>query len=368
MRLTPLVEGLPASVPFVGPEAQERTRGAVFAARLGANESVFGPSPRAVAAMTEAAALSWRYGDPEAFDLRVAVAAHHRVLPEHVMLGEGIDGLLGLLARLLVAPGTPVVTSLGGYPTFDYHVNGFGGVLHRVPYRDDAADLEGLLAAVWETRAPLVYLSNPDNPMGCWYSATAIRDFVEGLPADTVLCLDEAYADFAPDEAIGPVDVEEQRVIRMRTFSKAHGLAGARVGYALGEARLIAAFDRVRNHFGLGRVAQAAGLAALADREWLASVVTEVRRGRDRIGRIAAENGLRALPSATNFVTVDCGRDGAFARAVLAEMIGRGIFIRMPFVAPQDRCIRITVGQPADLDLVAKALPGALAAAQGLLG
>ena len=141
-------------------------------------------------------------------------------------------------------------------------------------------------------------------------------------------------------------------------------MAGARVGYALGQADLIRAFEKVRNHFGMNRAAQAGALAALGDAEWIAHVRTEVARARDRIGAIAAENGWRALPSATNFVTVDCGRDGVFAKRVLDGLIARGIFVRMPFVAPQNRCIRISCGTPADLDALAAALPAALAEAR----
>lgn len=364
-RLTELARGLPATVPFVGPETQERARGAAFVARLGANESVFGPSPRAVAAMAEAAPLAWRYGDPEAYELRAAIAAHHGVAPGNVMIGEGIDGLLGSLVRLLVAPGVPVVTSLGGYPTFNYHVTGFGGVIRAVPYRADAEDPEALLAAAWETKAPLIYMANPDNPMGSWHPAARVSALIAELPEDAVLCLDEAYADFAPEEAIPPLDMGEPRVIRMRTFSKAHGLAGARVGYALGHVDLIAAFDRVRNHFGVGRLAQAGALAALGDRDWLAHVVAEVAAGRERIAALATAQGLRALPSATNFVTVDCGADGDFARAVLRSLVGQGVFVRMPSVAPLDRCVRISVGAAADIDALAEALPRALAEARG---
>jgi histidinol-phosphate aminotransferase len=158
-------------------------------------------------------------------------------------------------------------------------------------------------------------------------------------------------------------DPEDPRLIRLRTFSKAHGMAGVRVGYAIAHADLAAAFDRVRNHFGVGRIAQAGALAALADRDWLAGVVRDVAAGRARLAAIAAAAGLAVLPSATNFVAIDCGRDGAYARRVLAALAERGIFVRMPFVAPQDRCIRVTVGRAADLDAFAAALPQALAAA-----
>jgi histidinol-phosphate aminotransferase len=130
-RLTALVETLPSSVPFVGPEAQERARGRRFKARIGANENVFGPSPKAVEAMCATAAEAWMYGDPENHDLKLkALARHHRVAPENIVVGEGIDGLFGYIARMTVEPGTAVVTSLGAYPTFNFHVTGFGGRLH----------------------------------------------------------------------------------------------------------------------------------------------------------------------------------------------------------------------------------------------
>jgi histidinol-phosphate aminotransferase len=359
-RYTPLVASLPASVPFVGPEAQERARNAPFRARIGANESVFGPSPMAVAAMAAAAAEVWKYGDPEVHDLKAALAAHHGVAPGNIVVGEGIDGLLGYLVRMLVAPGDPVVTSLGAYPTFNFHVAGFGGELHTVPYMGDAEDPEALLAKAHETKAKLVYLANPDNPMGSWHPASVIAGTIAAVPDGTLLILDEAYVDVAPAGVAPPVDAADPRVIRMRTFSKGYGMAGLRVGYAIGHADLIRAFDKVRNHFGVGRIAQAGALAALADQVWLGEVRDKVAAARSRIARIAQENGLVPLPSATNFVTVDCGRDGAFAKAVLAALGARGIFVRMPFVAPQNRCIRISCGTEADLDVLAEALPGAL--------
>ncbi|GAB4265318.1 MAG: pyridoxal phosphate-dependent aminotransferase [Pararhodobacter sp.] len=363
-RYTRLVQGLPATVPFVGPETQERQRGAPFAARLGANENGFGPSPRAVAAMAESCAEIWKYGDPESHDLRAALAAHHGVTLAHVVVGEGIDGLLGYLVRLLVEPGDAVVTSDGAYPTFNYHVAGFGGVLHKAPYREDREDPAALLALARQTGAKLIYLANPDNPMGTWHDGTALRAMLDQIPEGTLLILDEAYVDFAPEGTAPRIDADDPRVIRMRTFSKAYGMAGARVGYALAEPGLIAAFNKVRNHFGMNRSAQIGALAALQDQAHLRDTVARVAAARDRIARIAAENGLAALASATNFVAIDCGRDGGFARAVLTEMTRLGVFIRMPFVAPQDRCIRISCGPEAALDAFAATLPKALAAAR----
>ena len=364
-RYTPLALSLPASVPFVGPETQERQRGAPFVARLGANENVFGPSPQAIAAMQQAAGDIWMYGDPENHDLRQALAQFHAVAPENIMVGEGIDGLLGYLARLLVEPGDAVVTSLGAYPTFNYHVAGYGGVLHTVPFADDHEDSPALFAKAREVGAKMVYLANPDNPMGTWTKGADIVRAMDDLPEGCLLVLDEAYVECAPDGTAAPVDVNDPRVIRMRTFSKAYGMAGARVGYAMAAADLILAFNKVRNHFGMNRAAQAGALAALGDSEWLTHVQAEIAMARQRIGEIARANGLTPLPSATNFVAIDCGRDGDFAKAVLDALVELGIFVRMPFAAPQNRCIRISAGTKADLDAFAAALPEALKRAGG---
>lgn len=358
VRLTLLAQSLPATVPFVGPETQERARGAVFDARLGANENVFGPSPLAVQAMADTP--QWMYGDPESHDLRVALAAHHGCTPENIMVGEGIDGLLGYLVRLLVGSGDPVVTSAGAYPTFNYHVAGFGGVVHAVPYSGDSECPEALFAKAAEVDAKLVYLANPDNPMGSHHKGADIATAMEALPANTLLILDEAYVECAPEGTALPLPADDPRVIRMRTFSKVYGMAGARVGYAIGHPDLILAFNKVRNHFGMNRAAQAGALAALNDQLYLAQVQSQIAAARDHISQIARDNSLTPLPSATNFVTIDCGRDAAFAKAVLDSLIARGIFVRMPFVAPQNRCIRISCGSDKMLDILAIALPAAL--------
>jgi histidinol-phosphate aminotransferase len=367
-RYTAIVGPLSATVPFVGPEAQERRRGRVFRARIGANESVFGPSPLAIAAMAKAAAECWKYGDPENHDLKHALARRHGVRPENVVVGEGIDALLGYTVRLLVERGTPVVTSLGAYPTFNFHVAGHGGRLVTVPYAGDREDPDALLAAARSEGAPLIYFCNPDNPMGSWWPAADVARFIAAVPDGAVLCLDEAYGDLAPDGTLPPVDVSDPRVLRFRTFSKAHGMAGARIAYALGEAGLVKSFDKIRNHFGVNAIALAGALASLDDADHLASVVDRVRAARDRIAAIARANGLRPLPSATNFVAIDCGRDGAFARRVLTALIERDVFVRMPGVPPLDRCIRVTAGTEADLEVFAAALPEALAAARDASG
>ena len=362
LRLTPLAAALPSTVPFVGPETQERAMNRAFDARVGANESVFGPSPNVQAAMGTTSV--WKYGDPENYDLRRVLAAHHGVDMANIVVGEGIDGLLGYLARLFVGPGDAVVTSDGAYPTFNYHVAGFGGILHKVPYRDDHEDPQALFAKAREVDAKLVYLANPDNPMGTWHDGATITQALDALPDGAILVLDEAYIDTAPAGTAAEIAVDDPRVIRMRTFSKAYGMAGVRVGYALGAPDLITAFNKVRNHFGVGRAAQAGAMAALADQGYLASVLSQISQSRNDIADLAEAHGLAPIPSATNFVALDCGRDGAFAKAVLDGLVARGIFVRMPFADPQNRCIRVSCGSAQDLAHLAAALPDALADAR----
>ena len=363
-RYTALAQSLPATVPFVGPETQERSMGQPFKARLGANESMFGPSPRAIAAMAAAAQDVWMYGDSENHDLRTAIAAHHNVGIENIVVGEGIDGLLAYLVRLLIGPGDAVVTSDGAYPTFNFHVAGFGGTLHKVPYNGDFEDPDALLARAHEVGAKLVYLSNPDNPMGSHLPAARIEQMIDGLPDGCLMILDEAYIDLAPLGCVPDIAADDPRVIRFRTFSKGYGMAGLRVGYGIAAPDLVQAFNKVRNHFGVGRIAQAGAMAALADQHWLKSVKAQVEAARAGFSAVGIENGLHALPSATNFICLDCGRDGDFARKVLKELTALGVFVRMPGVAPMDRCIRVSLGDDAALAVFAAALPRALVAAR----
>lgn len=357
-RLTSLAHSLPDTVPFVGPETQERARARMFDARLGANENVFGPSPLAMRAMAETP--MWMYGDPENLELREALARHHQTPANTIVIGEGIDGLLGYLVRLMVGPGDAVVTSDGAYPTFNYHVAGYGGTLHKVPFKDDYEDPVALFKKASEVDAKLVYLSNPDNPMGTAIQGADILSAMTHLPQGTLLVLDEAYIECAAKGIELPLPYDDPRIIRLRTFSKAYGLAGARVGYALGAPDLIATFNRVRNHFGINRAAQEGALAALNDQEWLRSVIARITASRLFIRDIARDCGLKTITSSANFVAVDCGKDGAFAQKVLGQMVENGVFVRMPFVAPQNRCIRISCGTPAQLEIVANVLPKAL--------
>lgn len=362
--LTALINAIPASVPFVGPEQLERSRGARFEARLGANENGFGPSPRVIAAMRQAASETWQYADPTSHDLIAAVARLHGIAAANVVVGEGIDGLLGLTIHMALERGAAVVTSDGAYPTFNFHVTSHGGTLIKVPYVADREDIAGLLDAAHRHRAAIVYLSNPDNPMGSWWPAGEIHRLAAHLPPGCLLCLDEAYIDTLPKLEHPLIDVHYPQVLRFRTLSKAYGMAGARIGYAMGPARLIAAFEKVRNHYGINRVGQLGGLAAIEDQAYLHEVVVKISRARDRIGAIARANGLHPLASAASFVAINCGRDGAYATRILEGLIARDVFVRKPSVAPLDRCIRVSCGPDDALDVFAAALPHAIVQAQ----
>ena len=275
---TQLVSQLPSAVPFVGPETLERQRGSTFSARIGANESAFGISPKAIVAMQHAMAsssgssgCSW-YGDPENHELRTLLADKHQVDPSEICVDAGIDSLLGLTVRMLINPEDKVVTSQGAYPTFNYHVQGFGGELHTVPFKDFHEDTSALISKASKTGARLVYLSNPDNPMGTSHSANTVQSMIDNVPDGCILLLDEAYMEFANSELAPAIDTNNRQVIRYRTFSKAYGMAGMRIGYAIANAQLIEGFNKIRNHFAVNRLAQIAAAASLRDEAFLPHV------------------------------------------------------------------------------------------------
>ncbi len=346
LRPAPIVAALPANTPFIGPERIMRERGLGELVRLGANESAFGPAPSAVAAMAHELERTAWYGDPDSLDLRDALSEKHGCLPDHICIGAGIDDLMGLAVRAFVAPGAIAVTSRGTYPTFDYHVAGYGGTIVRVPYRnDDRPDLDGLAAAAHATSAAMVYLANPDNPSGTFATIDEIARFRAALPEQTMLFLDEAYADFV-EAAELPGNSFDPNLLRMRTFSKAYGMAGARIGYALAHPDIVATFQKIRLHFGVNRSAQIGALASLRDDAFRAHVVAETARGRAEYAALATRMGFASVPSRTNFVCIDVG-GVARATAIVDGLLAHGVWIRKPGAPPLDRCIRVTVGTEA---------------------
>ena len=363
-RLAPIVAELPSSMPFVGPERIMRDLGRSELLRLGANESAFGTAPSAIAAMSaELDRTAW-YGDPDSLDLRDALARKHGCTPEHLSVGSGIDDLMGLAVRAYVPPGTVAVTTRGTYPTFDYHVAGYGGQIARIPYRADGRpDLDGLASAAHSLSAAMVYLANPDNPSGTFASADEIVRFRAALPEQTMLFLDEAYADFVEDEEL-PDALFAPNLLRTRTFSKTYGMAGARIGYALADPAIVAIFQKIRLHYGVNRNAQIGALASLQDDAFRRFVLSETAIGRDAYDAIARAHGLSTIPSRTNFVCIDIG-DAARATAIVAALLDRGVWIRKPGAPPLDRYVRVTVGTAPMREAFSAAFADALAKVPG---
>ena len=343
LSYTPIVSALQNSTPFIGPEALERRSGTPIHLRLGANESPFGASALAISAMQKQVIQSEFYGDPEGWLLREALANDLGIDVSNICLGAGIDELLANACRLFVSPGDRIITTLGSYPTFEFGAMACGADIHRVAYYDNKPDLDGLLDAIKRLKAKIVYLANPDNPSGAWLSARSVSHWVEQLPEDCVLLLDEAYLDFADDPIV--VNWIHPNVLRFRTFSKAHGMAGMRIGYVLSDSEHIRSYDKVRMHFGVNAVAQAGALASLHDRDHVKSVVRETVIGREEMSNFFAEAGFQSLPSSTNFLTVQLESRNC-AESILNLLLSQGVFIRKPAQSPLDDCIRVTIGRP----------------------
>jgi histidinol-phosphate aminotransferase len=205
--------------------------------------------------------------------------------------------------------------------------------------------LEAMIERGRGTGARIVYLANPDNPSGSFIGGTALARALDALPGDTVFILDEAYGDFTdPSDLIGDGD---PRVVRMRTFSKAYGLAGARIGYAIAAPEIIATCNKIRIQYNVNRTAQFGALAALDDEAFVAQVAAEVARGRADYAALATRLGLASLPSLANFVNFDL-QTRERAEAMVATLLRNGVFVRKPGAPPIDRCVRVTVGTAAE--------------------
>ena len=349
LRYSDIVESIPSMVPFVAPEELEERLGRPFLLRLGANESPFGSSTYGIKGAKAAIESVQNYADPRGLELRQAISRKLGVPAESIVLGSGIDELLSLFCRLFLNSNDSVVTTLGSYPTFDFAVLGTGARMIKVPYRDDKPDLKALSAAA--QTAKLVYLANPDNPSGWFHDTDSVERFLRSLPADCVFLLDEAYVDFLTEQQTLPILKDSPNVIRLRTFSKIYGLAGMRLAYAIAHPEHVAALDKIRLHFGINSVAQAAGILALQHFGHTILVRERNAKCREVLYEMGRLRGFEPLPSFTNFVTFDCGSKER-AENELQKLLEAGVFIRKPGQPPLDRCIRITIGTPEQLDLL----------------
>lgn len=293
------------SNPFPGIAALERTLGAPVTARLSANEALPFYS-RAMAARYGQALLEQarRYPDPAAFDLRQALAAYHGLPVEATLVEAGADALIFLFLRAFTDPGSVVIHAAGTYPTVAYFARSLGlrpySVSYSVTECGAQVNLSHLATEATRQRARVVYLANPDNPTGSEHGAAAIRDFAAALPVGTLLILDEAYEAFGSEHCASPLP----NVVRLRTFSKAYGLAGMRVGYAIAEPALLDVANRARVHYGVGTVAQSLALAALNDQPHLHSVLAATEELKAWFFEQAQVSGLDCFPSATNFIAL----------------------------------------------------------------
>ncbi|MGH3624584.1 MAG: aminotransferase class I/II-fold pyridoxal phosphate-dependent enzyme [Sciscionella sp.] len=340
--------------PFPSAEMMSRASGVRPWARLSTNENEFGPAPEVLDAIAMAAAEANRYPDCEHFDLRTALAAEFGVRFEQVHVRTGIDGLLGDACRAFASGGT-VVTTEGTYATFAYFARAAGATVETVPYRDLHVDTGALAERAGECGADIVYLAEPDNPTGTSVGASAVRGLRDALPERTVLLVDGAYAEYqAPGEWLAVADVLDRRVLWLRTFSKAYGLAGMRVGYTLGSVELLRGLRCVTEYYAVGRVAQQAALAAFTATGYRDRMLADTAAGREHYTDHLGGLGFTVLACATNFVTVRCG-PGASAESLRAHLAEAGVFAR---AIPLDEhgLLRMTIGPAHQRDAVLKLL------------
>ena len=319
--------------------------------RLDSNENPFGPSPRAIEAMRAAIAAVNSYPEDDCTELRRKLAAHHQVPPEQVMVTAGSTALLALLCQTLLGPGLNAVTSERSFIVYGMAVHAAGGQFIEVPMRQDTFDLAAILDSINEyTR--LVFLANPNNPTGTLHDAAAIEKFVAEIPGHVVLVLDEAYYEYAAHfgerrkvEYSRSLDYVRRGagVLVLRTFSKAHGLAGLRVGYGLGPAELLAYCARLRNTFSVSSVAQAAALAALDDADHIVRTVSNNADQAQILGVGLSELGYRVVPTWGNFLYCDWGEDAA---AMAEKLRGEGVSVRPLGGWGAPSCMRVSIGTP----------------------
>src|SRR5579863_3151877 len=317
--------------------------------QLDSNENPYGPSPRALDAMRLGLGAACLYPDDECSELRGQLAAHHGVPPDQVLVTAGSTALLGLLCQTLLAPGLNAVTSERSFIVYSLAVHATGAQLVEAPMVNDGIDLEAVLRAInAETR--LVFLANPNNPTGTMLEAPAIDRFLAQVPGHVVVVLDEAYFEFASHFA-SLRRVEYSRsleyvrqsagVVVLRTFSKAHGLAGLRVGYGLGPAELLAYAARMRNTFSVSTIALAAAAAALEDRTHIGRTVASNTTQAQLLQKALPDLGYRVVPTTANFLYCDVGEP---ASTVAARLRGEGVSVRPLGAWGAPNCIRVTIG------------------------
>jgi len=334
----------------VTPAALERRSHLI---KLDSNENPFGPSERAIDAMRSALGRSNFYPDDDCTQLRSKLATHHGAPDEQVLVTAGSTALLSLLCQTLLGPGLNAVTSERSFIVYSMAVHAAGARLIETPMRkdEDSFDLEAILAAI-DAQTRIVFLANPNNPTGTMLEAGVVDRFVAQVPGHVVVVLDEAYYEFAMHfAALRRVNYSNSleyvrkgaSVVVLRTFSKAHGLAGLRVGYGLGPEELLGYCAHMRNTFSVSSVAQAAAMAAIDDERHIQRVVESNALQSRVLAQGLSGLGYRVTPTAANFVCCDLGEDAASFAGRLQE---EGVAVRPLGHWGAPSCIRVTIGTP----------------------
>lgn len=346
--VSPAIDRLPLYRPGKSIDEVRRTFGLEQVVKLASNESPFGPSPRALEAIHRALAGLNRYPDG-APELRGELAAHHGVRPEEIILGSGSSDLLELVVRTFATPEEHAVVSAGTFPAYRLFLAAAQIPFAEVPLRRMSVDL-GAMAEAVRPETKLLFLANPNNPTGTWYGKEELEQFLAALPPAVVLVLDDAYVDYqAPTEVVDSLGVMRRRprTLVTRTFSKAHGLASLRIGYAIGSEELLGQMAKVHRPFPVSQVATEAARASLADPGHLEQIVRWTAEGRAFLRGALAELGFTVLPSQANFVTADLGAEEK-VRAFSQTLLERGLIVRPLQAFGLPGCVRISAGAPSE--------------------
>ncbi|MGH8230333.1 MAG: histidinol-phosphate transaminase [Steroidobacteraceae bacterium] len=358
--LSPYIPGKPTS-------ELERELGIRDVVKLASNENPHGPSPASLAAMRAALAQVWLYPDGACHELKQALARHLKVEAACLTLGNGSNDLLMLLAEAFLSSAHSALYSQYGFAIYPLVTNATGARLIVVPALplDDPMPLGHDLAAMAAAITPdtrLVFIANPNNPTGTWAAPEAVKTRLERAPASTLVVLDEAYFEYGHprgSEDGVPWLAEHPNLVILRTFSKAYGLAGARVGYAISHPEVAEVLDRLRPAFNVNSVAQAGALAALADQAYMRESVAATLRELERVQRGLRSLGLWSAPTAANFVLL---RLPLPALAVYEQLLRYGVIVRPLGGYGLHDYLRISIGLPADNDRLLSALPRVLSA------
>jgi histidinol-phosphate aminotransferase len=330
-------------------EELQRELGLTDVVKLASNENPFGPSPRALAAMQKALNEAWLYPDGSGHELKQKLAAKHRVNVDQITLGNGSNDLLVLLAEAFLKPGLAAVYSQYAFAVYPIAVQATGATSLVVPANPPGSampfghDLEAMARAITpQTR--LVFVANPNNPTGTWVPSAQLKAFIAKVPRHALVALDEAYFDYS-----GDLDVQNgiewlgefPNLVVFRTFSKAYGLAGVRVGYALSHPGVADMLNRVRQPFNVSVVGLAGASAALDDPDYVAAAVKVAVAERVRVAQRLEALGTTVLPSAGNFLMFHAGPD---ARARYDRLLRQGVIVRPVGNYQLPEHLRVTLG------------------------